>query len=239
MGMKFAPIGQDLMVSVWETRLSDYERFTTESGKPAARPPYFQQTPDHPVVNVSRVDAREFCDWLTERERKQERIAETHFYRLPTDLEWSEMVGLQEEGGISPAWRDARKPAVYPWGNFWPTGQVVGNFADAAAAASPGVSIDRTFAGYDDGFAHTAPVGSFPANSLGLHDLSGNVQEWVADEYTKLGDNPLGVLRGGGWSTYQPENLYSGWRNPVPPDFQDAIYGFRVVLAKVPPPKTE
>ncbi len=234
MGMRFAPIGQDLMVSIWETRVRDHARFTSESGKSPARSPYFQQTPDHPVVNVSREDAQAFCDWLTESERKQERIAETHLYRLPLDLEWSEMVGLKEESGISPASRDARKLAIYPWGNFWPTGKLVGNFADMSAAASPGVSIEQTFPDYDDGFAQTAPVGSFPANSLGLHDLSGNAQEWVADEYTKLGDNPLGVLRGGGWSTYQPENLYSGWRNPVPPNFQDTIYGFRVVLAKVP-----
>jgi formylglycine-generating enzyme required for sulfatase activity len=45
--------------------------------------------------------------------------------------------------------------------------------------------------------------------------------------------NHLGVLRGGGWNTYQAENLYSGSRNPQPPDSAADIYGFRVVLAKV------
>ncbi len=102
------------------------------------------------------------------------------------------------------------------------------------AARTPGVAIDRTISGYNDGFEFTAPVGSFPANSLGIYDLSGNVQEWVEDEYSKLAANPLGVLRGGGWNTYQPENLFSGSRNAAPPTFQDAIYGFRVVLARVP-----
>jgi formylglycine-generating enzyme required for sulfatase activity len=58
----------------------------------------------------------------------------------------------------------------------------------------------------------------------------------VQDEYSKVwGGDMLGVLRGGGWSSYQPEELYSGSRNPVPPAYIETIYGFRVVLAKEPP----
>ena len=233
-GMCFAPLEQDLMVSIWETRVRDYDRFTKETGRDAARAADFPQTPDHPVVNVSRDDAQAFCEWLTQREQKDERIAQTHVYRLPTDLEWSAMAGLQEEEGISPGWRDARKEAVYPWGETWPPVEKTGNFADASNAQVLGGSLALTISGYDDGYAYTAPVGSFPANSYGLYDLSGNVQEWVEDEYSRLGDNPLGVLRGGCWSTYQSENLLAGSRNAVPPTFQDTIYGFRVVLAKVP-----
>ena len=232
--MRFVPLGQDLMVSVWETRIRDYQPFAKESRR-GLREADFPQTPDHPVVNVSREDAQTFCAWLTERERKDERIAQTHVYRLPTDLEWSMMVGLQEEEGISPGWRDARKQAVYPWGTVWPPEVGAGNFADVTASRSPGVASDRTIPHYDDGFAHTAPVGSFPANAAGLFDLSGNAQEWVEDDYSKLGKNVSGVLRGGGWNSFQTENLLAGSRNAQPPTFQDAIYGFRVVLAKVPP----
>jgi formylglycine-generating enzyme required for sulfatase activity len=123
---------------------------------------------------------------------------------------------------------------VYPWGIDWPDDQVMGNFADLAAADTPRVSRDRTIPGYDDGYAYTAPVGSFPVSATGLYDLSGNVQEWVEDEYSKLGQNALGVLRGGGWTTYQSDDLFTGSRNAVPPNFQDDIYGFRVVLAKSP-----
>ncbi|HEX7260930.1 MAG TPA: SUMF1/EgtB/PvdO family nonheme iron enzyme, partial [Luteolibacter sp.] len=234
-GMRFVPLDQDLMVAAWETRRRDYESFAKDTHSHAARVPDFQQTPDHPVVNVSRDDARAFCAWLTEQERKSERIAQTHVYRLPTDLEWSKMVGLQEEEGISPGWRDARKQREFPWGGSWPPDKAVGNFADLTASDAPGMSVERTIFNYNDGFAHTAPVGSFPANTLGLFDLSGNVQEWVEDDYSKLGKEPPGVLRGGGWNTFQAENLYSGSRNAVPPNSQDAIYGFRVVIAKVPP----
>ncbi len=185
-------------------------------------------------MNVSREDARAFCKWLTRREIERERISQGHVYRLPTDLEWSRMAGLEEEEGISPGWRDARKQPVFPWGVAWPSGEKVGNFADIAAARTQGIEIERTIPGYNDGFPFTAPVGSFPANETGLFDLSGNVQEWVEDEYSKLGTNLLGVLRGGGWNTYQIENLYTGSRNAVPPSYRDSIYGFRVVLAKVP-----
>ncbi len=237
-GMRFAPVGQDLMASVWETRVKDYERFVRESNprRPPARAADFPQTPDHPVAHVSREDAEAFCVWLTEREKKDDHIAQTHFYRLPTDLEWSEMVGLNEDVALSPSWRHAQKQQIYPWGTSWPNGDdAVGNFADASLSRTLEVAIERTIADYEDGFPHSAPVGSFPANSLGIHDLGGNVQEWVADEYSKLGNDLLGVLRGGGWKSYQAEDLYAGSRYPVPPTDRDSVYGFRVVLAKVPP----
>ena len=65
----------------------------------------------------------------------------------------------------------------------------------------------------------TAPVGSFPANGFGLHDMHGNVAEWVEDcwhdEYTATapadgsawvdGDCNGRVVRGGSWEDSEVE----------------------------------
>ncbi|MCX6874944.1 MAG: SUMF1/EgtB/PvdO family nonheme iron enzyme [Verrucomicrobia bacterium] len=237
-GMRFVPLGHDLMVSVWETRVRDYDLFVKESKhrEPSAAG-FPQGPPDHPVVFVSRDDAVAFCEWLTKRERHQhvELIATSHGYRLPTDVEWSMMVGLEESLGLSPSWRDARKERVFPWGLAWPPPGKVGNFADESAALAPGMSGERVIPEYDDGFEKTAPVGSFPPNDKGLFDLSGNVHEWVSDDYSIVDPNHLGVLRGGGWNTYQAEDLYSGSRHPQLPASASDGYGFRVVLAKLLP----
>ena len=67
--------------------------------------------------------------------------------------------------------------------------------------------------GFDDGYVTTAPVGSYDPNDYGLHDMAGNVYEWVSDWYsedyykTSPSNNPKGpkigsekVLRGGSWN---------------------------------------
>jgi serine/threonine protein kinase/formylglycine-generating enzyme required for sulfatase activity len=235
MGMRFEPVSEDLMASVWETRVRDYIAFVEDADYAAPREADFPQGPDHPVIHVSRRDAAAFCDWLTERERADERIAQSHRYRLPTDEEWSLMAGLPKELGGGPGQRDTNKKTIYAWGGKWPPPNAVANYADSAAASLPGVSADRVIADYDDGFPRTAPVGSFPPNDLGLFDISGNVQEWVSDDISATATAPLGVVRGAGWNTYIRENLVLGWRNPVPSAVQAPYYGFRIVLSRTDP----
>jgi sulfatase modifying factor 1 len=94
-------------------------------------------------------------------------------------------------------------------------------------------------AGYDDGWVRTAPVGSYEANSFGLHDMIGNVLEWTADWYDEQyyqkspKRNPTGppsgfskVLRGGSWGT-RPDLVRSADRDWTTPTHRDDTTGFR------------
>ena len=250
LGMRFVPVpGRELMASIWETRVKDYDAYLAdpEAGGVRYPPEGLVQGPDHPVVNVSREDAERFCKWLTAREIKQERISSVHVYRLPTDLEWSLLADTIEDPEASPAKREQQIEKVFPWGTEWPPPQLpdkVGNFADSMATKMPGISSDRIITGYNDGFEATAPVGTFAPNKLGLFDLAGNVNEWVSDDYSTISLTRYGVLRGGAWNTYLKANLYTGYRNPQPKDvrgmeFRDILSGFRIVLAKdTPKPET-
>ncbi len=105
-------------------------------------------------------DAKAFCQWLTKKEWNEGKLRASQGYRLPTDVEWSLVVGLPKESGATPPDKDSRIKGVYPWGNQWPPPKGAGNY-------NPELAVDS--------FEKTAPVGSFAANRYGLHDLGGNV----------------------------------------------------------------
>ena len=117
------------------------------------------------------------------------------------------------------------------WGGAWPPPKGAGNFADLATQRAKGgySCID----GYEDGFPFTAPVGSFPADKFGLHDLAGNAWEWCEDWYDGAhGAQKFRVLRGGGWGSGGRNYLRSSFRLVNGPTGHAAYYGFRSVLAK-------
>ena len=122
----------------------------------------FPQGPDHPVVHVTWDDAARFCRWLSFKEQ--------HGYGLPTEAQWE----YAARAGTNTLF----------WSGDNPEGLTrIANVRDA--------SLRRRFPNYPetlfsrDGYVHTSPVGRFPANPFGLHDMIGNVWEWCADWYDK------------------------------------------------------
>ena len=220
LGMRFLPVpGAAALFGVWPVRVQDYEPFAQETAQKWLRPK-FKQEATHPVVSVSWDDARRFCLWLTEKERRAGKLGERDDYRLPTDLEWSAAVDLGKETGATPAERDGKLRDVYPWGKDWPLPKNVGNYDGELRK---------------DDFDYTSPVGSFPANRHGLHDLGGNVWEWCSDAYD--GQENYRVLRGASWHSSKPHTLLSSARLSNSPGHRVDIIGFRCVLeARRPSP---
>lgn len=107
------------------------------------------------------------------------------------------------------------------------------------------ISADAANFFYDEngsrvGLGHRTPVGTFPANRFGLHDLHGNVCEWVADswhvDYAGAPSNGSAwftttnnqrVIRGGAWD-YLPRLLRSSWRDWRLANERADNIGFRV-----------
>jgi formylglycine-generating enzyme required for sulfatase activity len=138
-------------------------------------------------------------------------------YRLLSDAEW-EYAGR------------AGSETAYPWGNEIGEGNA---------------NCDGCGSQWDN--KQTAPVGQFPANKFGLHDMHGNVWEWVEDchheNYNQApsdgsawttGDCNTRVVRGGSWLN-EPEVLRSAHRDRDGTGDQYNSLGFRVARTLLPP----
>ena len=100
--------------------------------------------------------------------------------------------------------------------------------------------FDRTPPDCDDGYAQTAPAGTFAANAFGVHDMLGNVWEWTEDCWNDSykGAPDIGsawysgncgrrVLRGGSWSSL-PGFVRAANRSGSGIGFRIFDIGFRV-----------
>ncbi|MBP6797526.1 MAG: formylglycine-generating enzyme family protein [Luteimonas sp.] len=174
---------------------------------------------DMPVLHVSARDAQAYADWLAEQTGLR--------YRLPSEAEFEYVLRAGGSGR-------------YPWGDGAPPRGALNTTGgnDRSPGGRPWVNA---FEGYGDGHWGPAAVGSLAANPWGIHDLSGNVSEWVADCWhdsfrraPKDGSawvNPGcrdQVIRGGSWAS-SPAQTRSAWRAPAQVDITNARLGFRVV----------
>ena len=132
-----------------------------------------------PIRNVSWEEAAEFCNWLSKKEGYKpfylfkengsyELNVNSTGYRLLTEAEWEYV-----------ARGSARK--IYPWGNEQEISEAVGNFADESLNGEVNFYIKN----YYDNYKERSPIDAFLPNEKGLHDLGGNLSEWVTDFYSE------------------------------------------------------
>lgn len=189
-------------MAVTQVTVAEYSTFLAAASK--TRPsfwndPHFNDQ-RQPVVGVSWFDAVAYCDWLSR--------ATGHNYRLPTEAEWERAA----RGGV--------EHKQYPWGDDPPQSRT--GYAD------------RWKTGPD-------PVRQSKPNRYGLYEMCENVHEWCEDwfqpdYYTISPDmNPRGpsrgdrkASRGGSWRHHIKISRCST-RSSIPPEFEYADYGFRVV----------
>ena len=172
-----------------------------------------------PVVFVSARDAQAYVEWLASQSGQR--------YRLPSESEFEYALRAGRRGR-------------YPWGDGSPP-PGAGNLTGGRDASPVGRRWSDAFAGYADAFWGPAPVGRFSANAYDLHDLAGNVSEWVEDcwhdSYRRAPGNGagwvnpgcrMGIVRGGSWAS-SPAQTRSAWRAPMDVESTNARIGFRVV----------
>lgn len=184
---------------------------STYDGRPAAY--------GMPVIHITARDAEAYADWLSTE-------TGTH-YRLPSEAEFEYALR-------------AGSQTRYPWGNGSPPPGSE-NVTGGLDRSPQGRTWSNAFPGYGDGWWGPAPAGSMAANAYGLHDMAGNVSEWVADCWHQgyrrapatgaAWVNPgcrNRMYRGGSWAS-APAQVRSAWRASGGMDATNARVGFRVV----------
>jgi len=177
----------------------------------------FAQTGMHPATCLNWNDANAYLEWLSHTTGKQ--------YRLPSEAEWEYAAR-------------AGTRTRYHFGDDEEGLCRYGNGADQAA--------QKTFSGLtaascSDAYDYTSPAASFAANAFGIHDMHGNVFEWVEDCYKDdyqgipvdgsawtAGDCARRVVRGGAWFS-PPRHLRAASRGWFVPRNRGNGIGLRAV----------
>ena len=192
----------------------------------------------HPITEITWTEAVAYCNWLSAQHNLQPfyRINAHNVidgidvsslgFRLPTEAEW--------ETGAAFDWRANLVLEPFEWGKS-PTIPIgFGNLAGREASTVR----SRYFEDFMDNNETVAQVASYLPNANGLHDLTGNVSEWVHDYYqirrvTNGGPDYVGpetgfanVMKGSNYETHEIDEVATSFR-----DFETgkrSTLGFRI-----------
>jgi formylglycine-generating enzyme required for sulfatase activity len=150
-----------------EVTWAEYDQWNTDASRPMEKkpdgvarptPPYMDMTfnmgrDGYPAICMSHIAARQYCAWLSQKTGR--------FYRLPTEAEWEYAC----RAGAGTAWScgdDEKALDAHCW-----------HAGNSARVLEPGAPAAPAY----------HQVGTKRPNAFGLHDMHGNVAEWVADTY--------------------------------------------------------
>ncbi len=184
-------------------------------------------------MDVHEVTCAEYMRFCREEDRNFPFFWEKEGFHLGPDFPDHPILGVTWQNARAYAkWAGKRLPTEAEW-------EAAARGGEEGMAYPWGDEIDETLANYGRKNDGSMPVGSFPPNGYGLHDMCGNALEWVQDYYEMdfYVDgpvlNPIGgtrsylrVIRGGGWFT-GPMCCRVYWRNALKSNFSDFNVGFR------------
>ncbi|MBU3659934.1 MAG: hypothetical protein FGM14_08700 [Flavobacteriales bacterium] len=153
---------------------------------------------NYPIVNISYEGAKAYCDWLTQQYNSQRKRKYTQvIFRLPSEQEWKLAAGSGNANAKTP----------FPNDNILNSNKCyLGNIKVAEGKY------------FDDGAFHTASIGSYVSNKIGLYNTFGNAAEMI---------DKKGIAKGGSWyntfdeCTFDKQQTYTS---------ADPGIGFRIVM---------
>lgn len=172
-------LAQPFAVSVYEITIAEFQRHADAEGVEMDERLTEKR---EPVRYLGWSEAVAYSDWLTRETGAK--------YRLLTEAEWEYMA---RAGTDSEYW-------------FGDEPERLCEFANLADRSTKRIYRDWSVIDCDDGFGRLAPVGQFPANPFGVHDVHGNVSEWVLEcgmpEYRYADEDGTLVMKGQSCSSH-------------------------------------